>query len=80
VNRVPPRSHLPPLLVLCLGCPPTPHPPRPTAPTPTAENAPNPRPTPQVNVTADHRIIYGADAAEFLQSLKAVIEHPEQML
>ncbi|KIY99460.1 pyruvate dehydrogenase E2 component (dihydrolipoamide acetyltransferase) [Monoraphidium neglectum] len=34
----------------------------------------------QVNLTADHRIVYGADAAEFLQTLKAVIESPEQLL
>lgn len=33
-----------------------------------------------VNLTADHRIIYGAQAAEFLQTLKAVIEDPDQLL
>lgn len=33
-----------------------------------------------VRMTADHRIIYGAQAAEFLQTLKAVIENPEQLL
>lgn len=33
-----------------------------------------------VNLTADHRIVYGAQAAEFLQTLKAVIESPEQLL
>ena len=33
-----------------------------------------------VNITADHRIVYGADAAEFLQTLKAVIENPDQLL
>ena len=32
-----------------------------------------------VNLTADHRIVYGADAAEFLQSLKAVIENPDSL-
>ena len=32
-----------------------------------------------VTVTADHRIIYGADAAEFLQTLKQVIENPEDL-
>jgi len=32
-----------------------------------------------VNLTCDHRIVYGADAAEFLQSLKAVIEHPDNL-
>lgn len=34
----------------------------------------------QVNLTADHRIVYGADAAEFLQTLKAVMESPDQLL
>jgi pyruvate dehydrogenase E2 component (dihydrolipoamide acetyltransferase) len=34
----------------------------------------------QVNITADHRIVYGADAAEFLGTLKAIIESPEQLL
>jgi pyruvate dehydrogenase E2 component (dihydrolipoamide acetyltransferase) len=33
-----------------------------------------------VNLTADHRIVYGADAAEFLRTLKAVIENPEQLV
>ena len=33
----------------------------------------------QLNLTADHRIVYGADAAGFLQTLKAVIEDPEQL-
>jgi pyruvate dehydrogenase E2 component (dihydrolipoamide acetyltransferase) len=28
----------------------------------------------QVNMTADHRIIYGADAAAFLQDLAKLIE------
>ena len=32
-----------------------------------------------VNVTADHRIIYGADAAEFLQTLQATIENPDAL-
>lgn len=32
-----------------------------------------------VNLTADHRIVYGADAAEFLLTLKSVIESPEQL-
>ena len=32
-----------------------------------------------VNLTADHRIVYGAHAAEFLQALKAVIENPEPL-
>jgi pyruvate dehydrogenase E2 component (dihydrolipoamide acetyltransferase) len=32
-----------------------------------------------VNLTADHRIVYGADGAEFLQSLKAVIENPDHL-
>lgn len=34
----------------------------------------------QVNLTADHRIIMGAQAAEFLQTLKKVIEDPESYL
>jgi pyruvate dehydrogenase E2 component (dihydrolipoamide acetyltransferase) len=34
----------------------------------------------QVNITCDHRIVYGADAAEFLLSLKAVIESPDSLL
>lgn len=33
-----------------------------------------------MNITADHRIVYGADAAEFLQTLKKVIEAPEGLL
>ena len=33
----------------------------------------------QVNLTCDHRIVYGAQAAEFLQSLKSVIENPDQL-
>ncbi len=33
-----------------------------------------------VNLTADHRIVYGAHAAEFLQSLKQAIEHPDQLV
>mmetsp|Transcript_10365 Transcript_10365/g.26308 ORF Transcript_10365/g.26308 Transcript_10365/m.26308 type:complete len:157 (-) Transcript_10365:94-564(-) len=33
----------------------------------------------KVNVTADHRIIYGADAAEFLQTLNSVIANPDQL-
>ncbi|KAI4368997.1 hypothetical protein MLD38_017492 [Melastoma candidum] len=31
----------------------------------------------QVNVTADHRIIYGADLAAFLQTFAKIIENPE---
>jgi pyruvate dehydrogenase E2 component (dihydrolipoamide acetyltransferase) len=34
----------------------------------------------KVNITCDHRIIYGAHAAEFLATLKQVIENPEQLL
>ena len=30
-----------------------------------------------LNLTADHRIIYGADSAAFLQTLKAIIEAPD---
>eukprot|EP00850_Spirogloea_muscicola_P020889 SM000229S07525 [mRNA] locus=s229:169818:172710:- [translate_table: standard] len=33
----------------------------------------------QVNVTADHRIIYGADLAEFLQTFAAIIEDPKDL-
>ncbi|KAG1656051.1 hypothetical protein FOA52_004469 [Chlamydomonas sp. UWO 241] len=33
-----------------------------------------------VNLTADHRLVYGAQAAEFLQTLKAVIEAPDALL
>jgi pyruvate dehydrogenase E2 component (dihydrolipoamide acetyltransferase) len=33
-----------------------------------------------VNITCDHRTVYGAHAAEFLQSLKAVIESPDQLV
>lgn len=33
----------------------------------------------QVNLTCDHRVVYGAQAAEFLVALKAVIENPEQL-
>eukprot|EP00878_Enallax_costatus_P027985 GHUV01030178.1.p1 GENE.GHUV01030178.1~~GHUV01030178.1.p1 ORF type:complete len:132 (+),score=67.36 GHUV01030178.1:347-742(+) len=34
----------------------------------------------QINITADHRIVYGADAAEFLQTFKAIVESPDQLL
>jgi pyruvate dehydrogenase E2 component (dihydrolipoamide acetyltransferase) len=34
----------------------------------------------QVNLTADHRIIYGADAAKFLQDLANLIESDAQSL
>eukprot|EP00271_Cylindrocystis_brebissonii_P011845 TRINITY_DN29814_c0_g1_i1.p1 TRINITY_DN29814_c0_g1~~TRINITY_DN29814_c0_g1_i1.p1 ORF type:complete len:518 (+),score=144.77 TRINITY_DN29814_c0_g1_i1:113-1666(+) len=33
----------------------------------------------RVNVTADHRIIYGADLAAFLQTLAAIIEDPTEL-
>ena len=33
-----------------------------------------------VNLTADHRNVYGAHAAEFLLTLKAVIESPDQLV
>ena len=33
----------------------------------------------KVNLTADHRIVYGAQAAEFMLTLKEVIENPEQL-
>lgn len=32
-----------------------------------------------VNLTADHRHIYGADAAEFLKTLASIIENPDQL-
>jgi pyruvate dehydrogenase E2 component (dihydrolipoamide acetyltransferase) len=34
----------------------------------------------QVNITCDHRIIYGADAAAFLQALAQLIENNPQSL
>jgi pyruvate dehydrogenase E2 component (dihydrolipoamide acetyltransferase) len=34
----------------------------------------------QVNLTCDHRIIYGADAASFLKSLAKLIETNAQSL
>ncbi|KAG6592230.1 Dihydrolipoyllysine-residue acetyltransferase component 5 of pyruvate dehydrogenase complex, partial [Cucurbita argyrosperma subsp. sororia] len=33
----------------------------------------------QVNVTADHRVIYGADLATFLQTLAKIIEDPKDL-
>ncbi|CAA3017173.1 dihydrolipoyllysine-residue acetyltransferase component 5 of pyruvate dehydrogenase complex [Olea europaea subsp. europaea] len=33
----------------------------------------------QVNVTADHRVIYGADLAAFLQTLAIIIEDPKDL-
>ena len=33
-----------------------------------------------LNLTCDHRIVYGADAAEFMLSLKKVIEAPDQLI
>uniref|UniRef100_A0A0D6R6U0 Dihydrolipoamide acetyltransferase component of pyruvate dehydrogenase complex n=1 Tax=Araucaria cunninghamii TaxID=56994 RepID=A0A0D6R6U0_ARACU len=33
----------------------------------------------QVNVTADHRIIYGSDLAAFLQTLSKIIEEPKDL-
>lgn len=33
----------------------------------------------QVNVTADHRIIYGADLAAFLKTFAKIIENPESL-
>ena len=38
-----------------------------------------PVPCMQVNVTADHRTIYGADVAEFLQTFAKLVEDPEQL-
>jgi pyruvate dehydrogenase E2 component (dihydrolipoamide acetyltransferase) len=34
----------------------------------------------QVNVTADHRVIYGADLAAFLKDLAAIIENPKDLV
>ena len=34
----------------------------------------------QVNLTADHRTVYGADGANFLQTLKTVIENPDDLV
>ncbi|KAE8100744.1 hypothetical protein FH972_018608 [Carpinus fangiana] len=33
----------------------------------------------QVNVTADHRIVYGADLAAFLQTFAKIVENPESL-
>ncbi|KAL3737084.1 hypothetical protein ACJRO7_025931 [Eucalyptus globulus] len=33
----------------------------------------------QVNITADHRVIYGADLAQFLQTLAKIIEDPKDL-
>lgn len=33
-----------------------------------------------VNITCDHRVVYGAHAAEFLQTLKEVIEKPDALV
>lgn len=33
----------------------------------------------QVNVTADHRIIYGADLAAFLQTFAKILENPDEL-
>lgn len=33
----------------------------------------------QMNLTCDHRIVYGTDAANFMLELKAVIENPDQL-
>ncbi|VVB04075.1 unnamed protein product [Arabis nemorensis] len=35
--------------------------------------------TMQVNVTADHRIIYGADLAAFLQTFAKIVENPDSL-
>ncbi|XWS23252.1 hypothetical protein CRYUN_Cryun29cG0105500 [Craigia yunnanensis] len=32
-----------------------------------------------VNVTADHRIIYGADLAAFLQTFSKIVDNPESL-
>ncbi|KAG2314752.1 hypothetical protein Bca52824_017874 [Brassica carinata] len=33
----------------------------------------------QVNVSADHRVIYGANLAQFLQTLASIIEDPKDL-
>ena len=33
----------------------------------------------RINLTCDHRIVYGSQAAEFMQTLKAVLENPDQL-
>lgn len=33
----------------------------------------------QVNVTADHRIVYGADLAAFLKTFAKIVENPESL-
>ena len=33
----------------------------------------------QVNVTADHRIVYGADLAAFLQTFAKIIQNPDSL-
>ena len=34
----------------------------------------------RINLTCDHRIVYGSQAAEFMQTLKAVLESPDQLV
>lgn len=33
----------------------------------------------KINLTCDHRIVYGTDAAEFMKTLKGIIEDPDQL-
>ena len=33
----------------------------------------------QVNITADHRVIYGSDLASFLKTLASIIEDPKDL-
>jgi pyruvate dehydrogenase E2 component (dihydrolipoamide acetyltransferase) len=33
-----------------------------------------------MTLTCDHRILYGADAAAFLSTVRANIEHPERLV
>lgn len=33
----------------------------------------------KINLTCDHRIVYGVDAAQFMVTLKSVLENPEQL-
>ena len=33
----------------------------------------------RVTLSADHRVVYGADAARFLQRLRELLEHPSPL-
>ena len=34
----------------------------------------------QVSLSCDHRVVYGADGARFLERLRALLEHPLSLL